>query len=435
MDEKSYLNKIKHAIYDDINSNRIRKYEKDLLLKVQFEADNKNNVSLLLGRLYFEQDDYKNSLKYFSLARYKNPLVKYSYLGLYKCYVMMDDYISALEAINTYIGNNSKINCDIILSMLDKLTFNKGNITINKERYMREQFSGELKLKYSEFIDSYETRNYSKALCLLKECSSLVKEKNICLEFKTLSHLLEKIKEKDDVLAKSNLSNLYHSLELAINHKDYDVALNYLTTILKYNIKNYNLIYYSLYTLIKNGYCNECTSLIEKINFNKRDSDIEKFFRNTINNEKKLNDLNNDSMEVYNKAIYIGHNYYVSGYLFDAYDVYMWGYYLTKMPVFIYYMAKMLYKNRNYEEAKEYFMEYILVGSEKLSKAYLYLTCLNSKNKNGIKYASLMNKLSFVCHNDFTIDYIYDRKESGIDIHKMKVQKRLRNSFKEDDFK
>ena len=175
MDEKSYLNKIKHAIYDDINSNRIRKYEKDLLLKVQFEADNKNNVSLLLGRLYFEQGDYKNSLKYFSLARYKNPLVKYSYLGLYKCYVMMDDYISALEAINTYIGNNSKINCDIILSMLDKLTFNKGNITINKERYMREQFSGELKLKYSEFIDSYETRNYSKALCLLKECSSLVK--------------------------------------------------------------------------------------------------------------------------------------------------------------------------------------------------------------------------------------------------------------------
>ena len=101
MDEKSYLNKIKHAIYDDINSNRIRKYEKDLLLKVQFEADNKNNVSLLLGRLYFEQGDYKNSLKYFSLARYKNPLVKYSYLGLYKCYVMMDDYISALEAINT----------------------------------------------------------------------------------------------------------------------------------------------------------------------------------------------------------------------------------------------------------------------------------------------------------------------------------------------
>ena len=46
-----------------------------------------------------------------------------------------------------------------------------------------------------------------------------------------------------------------------------------------------------------------------------------------------------------------------------------------------------------------------------------------------------MNKLSFVCHNDFTIDYIYDRKESETDIHKMKVQKRLRNSFKEDDFK
>ena len=50
----------------------------------------------------------------------------------------------------------------------------------------------------------------------------------------------KEIKEKDDVLAKSNLSNLYHSLELAINHKDYDVALNYLTTILKYNIKRSN---------------------------------------------------------------------------------------------------------------------------------------------------------------------------------------------------
>ncbi len=152
--------------------------------------------------------------------------------------------------------------------------------------------------------------------------------------------------------------------------------------------------------------------------------------KNTINNEKKLNDLNKDSMEVYNKAIYIGHNYYVSGDLFDAYDVYMWGYYVTKMPVFIYYMAKMLYKKIEImRKQKEHFMEYILVGSEKLSKAYLYLTCLNSKNKNGIKYASLMNKLSFVCHNDFIVDYIYDRKESGIDIHKMKVQKKIKKFF------
>lgn len=437
MNDRDYFKKIQSKIYNpDTNPIELERYEKQLLLKIKFEPENTNTIEILLGKLYFEKKDYTNSTKQFLSAVQKNPDIVSSYLGLYKNYIMIEDFDNAYKAIIAYKEkNNKKVECAIILSMLERILNGSTNIReITKNEYMMENLKNkELIDKYSEFIDCYNKQEYSKGLILLTTCDAIAKKHHLFLEFETLKSLLNALKCKED---KMLTDNLYEKLQQAITDENYEEAVVIIKLLLRKQIKNEKLVYNALYILIKNGYYEELEDYIDKIIFKKDQKDIKKLLKNAIVNQRNFDALSTEQQNVYNKAIEYGHEYYSKGDIFTAYDIYNWGYYITKQPIFIYYIGKMLFKNGNYKGARKCFEEYITVGSDKLAKAFLYLANLDNllKPRKSIKYSDRLNKLDIMVYNSNFVSEFYDRNDEEVDAVKFAVQKRLAKDINEEFF-
>ena len=177
--------------------------------------------------------------------------------------------------------------------------------------------------------------------------------------------------------------NYYNILEQAYeagNCQEIIECLNIITKSVSYKRKD--LVFKSIYFIIQNGYLNEATIFLSPKLVLKKDEFKIDLLKKAVENEKRFRWLNDDLKEVFYKSLELGGNYYHKFDIYTAYDYYSWGYYMTKEPLFLYYMGKMYYKKRKYEEAESLLLTYIKSGSDKLAKAYLYLANIAQKNHN-----------------------------------------------------
>ena len=118
-----------------------------------------------------------------------------------------------------------------------------------------------------------------------------------------------------------------------------------------------------------------------------------RYLKNKINEERAYQELGKEQKEVYVKAITKGREQYHNNNLSTAYDYYTYGKYITNHPIFDYYIGKILYKNKNKDEAYKCFKNYIENGGEKYLKALLYLVTFSNSDVDKIIFFTIGSEL------------------------------------------
>ncbi len=109
-------------------------------------------------------------------------------------------------------------------------------------------------------------------------------------------------------------------------------------------------------------------------NINKEKYDLESCVVEKMINEQKIyNELSEDQKKIFAKAKEMGKMYLEIKNFREAYDWYTMGLYVTKHPVFYYYIGKTFYKLGKNLEARSWFNDYRVCGGEKFTKSMLYL--------------------------------------------------------------
>ncbi len=157
--------------------------------------------------------------------------------------------------------------------------------------------------------------------------------------------------------------------------------------------------YQEIYRLIKQGKLKQAQDILDQIKLTEHNEETLKMLYNYILDQEYISHLSDEQKEEYYKIIKTGHDLYTNSEdeesLYEALDVYRVGEYLYNTPIFKYYIGKIYYKLHDYYTAESYLLEYLKNGSDKTSKAYLYLYKISQKLKrnNDILYLSKMDRV------------------------------------------
>jgi len=427
---KNIIRLAKKHTYQPAPDIYLDKIERDLYRVINFDSENEYAITVL-AKFLFERKKYNEALIQFNSLLKINKNIHTAYYGIYKCNIMLNDYSISYQFLSKYVeskdNNIIKRGTEIIFSLHELILNNKLPEKINeKEIFLMNIIKDkELLLKYQELVESYNLNDYGNCIVLADECEKISREKNIFFEFVTLKKLLNEA----NVILKRNIANnlniVHENLKVAIENKDFNKAIQILYYIPKINIKNEKLIYNSIYILIKNNYLEESKKILDMFIKNKNNKIFIDTLYKAINNQIEFNKLSEKEVENYKIAIEEGHKYYRERNLEYAYYMYTFGEYTTENSIFLYYMGKILFKLKRYDEALEYLKQYVTIGTDKLGKAYLYLTAIYESKRNykkAIYYSEIVEKLDKIFATGYEMYYICDRENLDEDLLKMKLQ-------------
>lgn len=161
-------------------------------------------------------------------------------------------------------------------------------------------------------------------------------------------------------------------------------------------------LYPILFKLAKLGYHFQVYDILTNLSIPGK---MEKrIIENEIKSEQKYMLLNDYQKEIYNDAIWriseeIKNKEYISAYMYASY-----AYSITGMPEMLYYKGKALFKMKDNFNARNVFLEYIKVGSERVNKAYIFLHSISIKVHSKTManyYKKEMDKLEYLYQSNF----------------------------------
>lgn len=431
MDKSNIIKLVKKHTYMYSDEMYLSKLEKRLDELLEKGLLNEKEL-LIAARFLFERGKYQKSLIQFSKLVKSEQYISSAYYGMYKCYLMLNDYETAYNYFLAYlkIKNNENLNngSEIIISAFNIILNDNYEYKINcTENYLMFKLIDEdLKIKFKDLVDAYNLKQYQKCLLLADECERICRGKDIKLEFLTFKHLLKKVNEHSMLQREQNSQKIYIQLKNAITNHEYDECVDLINMIPKINLDN-KIVYNAIYILIKNNYIEESKNILDKFIINNKNKIKINILQNAIKNQTDYNNLSEIEKDNFNDSINIGHDYYVNKDLEKAYYTYKQGEYLTNQNIFLYYIGKILFKLGKYNEAEEYLKRYIKVGSDKITKAYLYLAHIYKINKDYKKAtycAKKVDELNKIFLSDFQMHCIYDKKDKKIDSLKLSLQKK-----------
>lgn len=137
---------------------------------------------------------------------------------------------------------------------------------------------------------------------------------------------------------------------------------------------------------------------------------------------KKKCSLSNEQLEITTRCIKMIREAFTYEEYELVYDLCEWGYYVSQLPIFLYYEGKCFYKCQMYDVASELLLKYVNLGSEKVSKAYLYLTRISSLKKEKKQYVDYQRKMKIADMTNLNSFYFYDLTDSSVDKRKAYLQ-------------
>lgn len=214
----------------------------------------------------------------------------------------------------------------------------------------------------------------------------------------------------------------WYLLRNAINNKNYEEAVSLLYDISKGIISDKKLFYSSLMILANVGYITDVKIILAKTYTSKNDDDLKKIIFNSMDEYEKECSLTDEQLEITTGCIKMIREAFAYEEYELAYDLCEWGYYVSQLPIFLYYEGKCFYKCQNYAVAEELLLKYVELGSEKTSKAYLYLSRIYELKGNKNKYLKYKRKLEVAEMASFNSFYFYDLSDKNIDRQKYYLQ-------------
>ena len=165
----------------------------------------------------------------------------------------------------------------------------------------------------------------------------------------------------------------WYLLRNAINNKNYEEAVSLLYDISKGIVSDKKLFYSSLMILTNVGYIADVKIILAKTYTSKSDDELKKLFLIPLTNMKKECSLSNEQLEITTRCIKMIREAFTYEEYELVYDLCEWGYYVSQLPIFLYYEGKCFYKCQIYDAASELLLKYVNLGSEKVSKSILIL--------------------------------------------------------------
>lgn len=214
----------------------------------------------------------------------------------------------------------------------------------------------------------------------------------------------------------------WYALRTAISNEKYDEAISLLQKLSKGIVSDSRTFYSSLLILVKVGYISEVKQIIKDIYSSKKDEDVKRIIYNSMSEHEIIKSLSAEQIDIVNKCIEMIREALTNEEYELVYDLCEWGYYVSQLPIFLYYEGKCFFKCQNYAVAEELLLKYVELGSEKTSKAYLYLTRIYELKGNKNKYLKYKRKLEVAEMASFNSFYFYDLSDKNIDRQKYYLQ-------------
>lgn len=214
----------------------------------------------------------------------------------------------------------------------------------------------------------------------------------------------------------------WYLLRNAINNKNYEEVVSLLYDISKGIVSDKKLFYSSLMILVNAGYIADVKIILAKTYTSKSDDDLKKIIFNSIDEYEKKCSLSNEQLEITTRCIKMIREAFTYEEYELVYDLCEWGYYVSQLPIFLYYEGKCFYKCQMYDVASELLLKYVNLGSEKVSKAYLYLTRISSLKKEKKQYVDYQRKMKVADMTNLNSFYFYDLTDSSVDKRKAYLQ-------------
>ncbi len=214
----------------------------------------------------------------------------------------------------------------------------------------------------------------------------------------------------------------WYALRIAISNEEYDEAISLLQKLSKGIISDRRTFYSSLLVLTKVGYISEVKQIIKDTYSSKNDEDVKRMIYNSMSEYESIKNLSDEQIDIVNKCIEMIRESLANEEYELVYDLCEWGYYVSQLPIFLYYEGKCFFKCQNYAVAEELLLKYVELGSDKASKAYLYLARIYELKGNKNKYLKYKKKLEVAEMASFNSFYFYDLSNKKIDRQKYYLQ-------------
>lgn len=214
----------------------------------------------------------------------------------------------------------------------------------------------------------------------------------------------------------------WYALRTAISNEKYDEAISLLQKLSKGIVSDRRTFYSSLLVLTKVGYISEVKQIIKDTYSSKNDEDVKRMIYNSMSEYESIKNLSDEQIDIVNKCIEMIRESLANEEYELVYDLCEWGYYVSQLPIFLYYEGKCFFKCHNYAVAEELLLKYVEFGSDKASKAYLYLARIYELKGNKNKYLKYKKKLEVAEMANFNSFYFYDLSNKKIDRQKYYLQ-------------
>ncbi len=394
---------------------------------------------IFLGKIKHMSDHTKEAINAFNTASKINPILPSSYYGLFKIYMDSEKYDLALENILKY-QKYSSIDCSLYINLLNKKLKNPTTCINKTDNIMGfKKLPEHLLQNYQYAIEAVNDENYSKALKHINICQKLIAINNIKLDLRYMSNLLIKLVEisndkkrredinvyTDIILSSENCGKKYMAvkklyelmpndfnvllllIEICIELYDIEQAKLYLNIANKSNIKLPKLKY--LEQLI-NDMESETPKLMDNVfNYYQIDSKIdERNYEEAIKFSTECFENSSDPVYLYKSACIF--------FMLEQYD-------LAEEMFNKYLGMHSLYQKQSY-----YYLYYINIEKNELSKAKYYLNatyeiaCFDGNNLSIEEWIKILNnyKENF---DDKTIKHIEKEllKYKVVETNKVKI--------------
>lgn len=214
----------------------------------------------------------------------------------------------------------------------------------------------------------------------------------------------------------------WYALRTAVSNEKYDEAISLLQKLSKGIVSDRRTFYSSLLVLTKVGYISEVKQIIKDTYSSKNDEDVKRMIYNSMSEYESIKNLSDEQIDIVNKCIEMIRESLANEEYELVYDLCEWGYYVSQLPIFLYYEGKCFFKCHNYAVAEELLLKYVEFGSDKASKAYLYLARIYELKGNKNKYLKYKKKLEVAEMASFNSFYFYDLSNKKIDRQKYYLQ-------------
>lgn len=204
---KRQLKYIKSQMYKP----SLTEIEKEKLLRMgRFLVKNSspydNRANIMLAKLYYQTGNYSASREQYELAKKVTPHCPTIYYGLYKNYVMEENWKEALKNLEEYMvrehyeeKNLSTDGFDLPRSFLGLLNNEEFLfLYVSNDFYLYQEIKDDkLKEMYREIVKGLADENFPKAIDAAKKCEEYARDVGIPLEFITLEKILRGVLAKE----------------------------------------------------------------------------------------------------------------------------------------------------------------------------------------------------------------------------------------------